>query len=155
MNFETAIGHLEAYINGGDELGTVSEADATAAIAALYWERDRLERALHSYDGVKALLRSLLDEHYPADLFAGKSSDEGDLLVAAARRTEQALAERDAALARAERAEAQVVVLRASLMEIATHALAALRGARDEKETCVPVSPDPSELTSPFTSDNE
>jgi hypothetical protein len=34
-NVETALAHLEAYMNGGDELGDVSEADAVAALAYL------------------------------------------------------------------------------------------------------------------------
>lgn len=42
MNFETALAHLGAYLEGGDELGEVSKEDASAALDHL---RTRLQES--------------------------------------------------------------------------------------------------------------
>lgn len=74
-----------------------------SAIRDLLAEVDRL----HSWDG----LMSLLDEHYPADIFTGSSGDDGPRIIALTREVDRLKAERDRLLAVLERTQNKVADL--------------------------------------------
>lgn len=57
--------------------------------AELSTARASLE-AFNSYAGAMGLLRSIVDEHYPAEVFDASSGDQGALMVAAARKLVEA-----------------------------------------------------------------